>query len=623
MTVKNDDGGAKRSPEHLEDVQPPPKRAKTEEAATTSEVATQTTDPEPAVAPAPAPAMTSSATQTKPVRPIPPQCLSMSAVFINADIEAYDPPSPPPSPPVLPVLPPAPTEPDWLVLYEKELEAIRMAKPFVTGKGAIVVRTNLRRKPVAAKRPQTNRVVRINIKSAPTSRKSSTTNPASARKTSAPAPSHDVISLDSDDDKPTSNRRIPVGGAGEYSDNDYRSYQGRNHGSYADRSYQVSREGSYDSLFDSPPHDDHYELQQLMEQDHEEYPEEEPKFYGFSDREATTSTRSLLRFQDRFSHVGHCPSPEFGHRLILGSFLYESKNKIPGNVEQAIEQSLWSATGQKATMDEDTSIAKEWCPARKTMNGDSISKESGLTSKSDSYYLMKGFPLVENVEFLVNKNIATPSGDCYWRTISFCLYGSPDHWDRVKADHIHYLHHVLSHKHHDRHELYMELNEKFFNTSSSNSKGQVLREFTANMYQSLHMAHTWTPATIEQVTADLYNVCLIVFTRDPNTNYISETAVRGSYNARHIFLQFVDGNHFQPMVPNEFKPSEFRYPRVTVDKTATYGNAPKATSTKTTLEHPWRNDFTRVVPGPVPYFVDFDRESARNLMRSRPSHLPK
>ncbi|KAK6200726.1 hypothetical protein LQW54_009607 [Pestalotiopsis sp. IQ-011] len=608
MTVKHDVGSAKRSPEHLQDAAPSPKRAKTEEAATTSEVATQTTDPEPS--PAPAPAMTSSATQTEPVAIIPVQHLSVSAVFINADIEAYDPPSPPPSPPVLPILPPAPTEPDWLVLYEMELEAIRMAKPFVTGKGAIVVRTNLRRKPVAAKRPQTNRVVRTTNKSAPTSRKSSNTAPAPARKTSAPASFHDVISVDSDDDKPTAKRHIPVGGAGEYSDND-------------NRSYQVSREGSYDSLLDPAPHDDHHELQQLIEQGLEECPEEEPKFYGVSDRRAATSTRSLLRFQDRFSHIGRYPSPEFGHRLIFGSFLYESKNKIPGNVEQAIEQSLNDATGEKVTMNEDKSIAKEWCPTRKTMNEDAISKGLGPSSEPDSYYLMKGFPLVEKVEFLVNKNSASPSGDCYWRTISFCLYGSPDHWDRVKADHIHYVHHVLSHKHHDRHDLYMELNERFFTTSSSNSKGQSLLGFTANMYQSLHMAHTWTPALIQQVTADLYNVCLIVFTRDRYTNYISETAVRGSHNARHIFMQFVDGNHFQPMVPNEFKPSEFRYPRVTVDKTAKYGNAPKATSTKTTLEHPWRNDFTRVVPGPVPYFVDFDREKARNLMRSRPSHLPK
>lgn len=406
MTVKHDVGSAKRSPEHLQDGPPPPKRAKTEEAATTSEVATQTTDPEPASAPAPA--MVSSATQTEPVAIIPVQHLSMSAVFINADIEACDPPSPPPSPPVLPILPPAPTEPDWLVLYEMELEAIRMAKPFVTGKGAIVVKTNLRRKPVAAKRPQTNRVVRTTTKSAPASRKSSSTAPAPARKTSAPASLHDVISVDSDDDKPTAKRLIPVGGAGEYSNNDDHVYQGRNHGSYADREYQVSREGSYDSLFNSPPQDDHHELQQLIEQGLEECPEEEPKFYGVSDRTAATSTRSLLRFQDRFSHVGRYPSPEFGHRLIFGSFLYESKNKIPGNVEQAIEQSLNDATGEKVTMNEDTSIAKEWCPTRKTMNEDAISKGLGPSSEPDSYYLMKGFPLVEKVEFLVNKNSASP-----------------------------------------------------------------------------------------------------------------------------------------------------------------------------------------------------------------------
>ncbi|KAH8197113.1 hypothetical protein TruAng_008718 [Truncatella angustata] len=305
-------------------------------------------------------------------------------------------------------------------------------------------------------------------------------------------------------------------------------------------------------------------------------------FYGFSGLDNPRQIQQELRFQNVEFNDGYLPSPQAGLRLFYDDFLYE---------------------GARVTLDDDAAIAENWC------------------SNPSAYEIAKGYPLVEAVEFVIHKNRARPDGDCYWRSISFCLHGTDKHWNIVKAEHLAYVHHVLEHPHHARYGLYSDLlNKKFFRTNSSTADGQgTMPGFRANMYQVLFLAHAWTPALMQQVTADLYNICVIMFTRERTGQQewtISETAVRGSHNARHIFIQFVDGNHFQPMVPNHYTASEFRYPYVTVDKTAKYSNAPKATSTKTSLQHPWRNDFTKEVPPPVPRLHGCNTKELSNWLGS-------
>ncbi|MDN8848378.1 hypothetical protein Q0M30_16180, partial [Staphylococcus aureus] len=90
-----------------------------------------------------------------------------------------------------------------------------------------------------------------------------------------------------------------------------------------------------------------------------------------------------------------------------------------------------------------------------------------------------------------------------WRSIAFSLYGTDEHWDIVKAEHLSYVYHVLKNPSHARHELYSEkLNKKFFPTAAAQRNGETMAKFHANMWQVLHLAHAWTPALMQQVTAD-------------------------------------------------------------------------------------------------------------------------
>ncbi|KAI1815342.1 hypothetical protein GGS20DRAFT_543979, partial [Poronia punctata] len=231
---------------------------------------------------------------------------------------------------------------------------------------------------------------------------------------------------------------------------------------------------------------------------------------------------------------------------------------------------------------------------------------------TDTVELYRGFPLIEDIEFAALGNHGTPSGDCYWRALSQHLQGTSERWALVKAEHLSYLYHVLRDPKHPRYELYNNsLNTKFYISSGSN-QGQGA--FKANIWQLLHMPHSWTPAAMQQVSADLYNIHLITFSISDSSDSpetCEEVSVRGAYNSRHVFLLYKD-RHFQPLIPNEHLSWEFRYPRLSASDTARYRNAPKADNEeKTGLGHPWRNDWTGEVPPPVPrnYGCDLSRLS--------------
>lgn len=166
------------------------------------------------------------------------------------------------------------------------------------------------------------------------------------------------------------------------------------------------------------------------------------------------------------------------------------------------------------------------------------------------------------------------------------------------------------------------------------------------------MAHTWTPALMQQITADLYNICVVTFSvtrkkgpndddddggfdvvivddddvdeneinnnnNEPIIHEVTETTMRGAYNSRHIFLAYMDNVHFQPMIPVDFYASEFQYPLPTVADTARYKFAPKVTnrnSARSSLAHPWRHEFTDTAPLPVPRMHGCDVDDLRRYM---------
>ncbi|KAH8681275.1 hypothetical protein BX600DRAFT_16968 [Xylariales sp. PMI_506] len=327
---------------------------------------------------------------------------------------------------------------------------------------------------------------------------------------------------------------------------------------------------------------------------------DQPEFYGVSSDAIPIYVGQQLRFQDREHHAGHYPSAAAGHRLNLSGYLDAVGSTHMRDPEMQIRKiltdTLW---GSPAAPSEEWTDERNWCRA------------GGMDAK-----VMAGFPLVEDVEFVVPDNRGEPSGDCYWRAIAYHLYGSDQHWDIIKAEHLAFVHYVLATPGHARHELYKDqLNARFFRTASTADLGVT---FTANMYQVLHMPHAWTPSLMQQVTADLYNICIITFTLE-GEDLVVNTALRGCYNSRHVFLQFA-GNHYRPMCPNHYAASEFRYPRVTVEATARFSYAPPrggAATGERSEEHPWRNDFTEVVPRPVPRLFGCDVERLASLMGSR------
>ncbi|KAI6467355.1 hypothetical protein MCOR17_004475 [Pyricularia oryzae] len=226
--------------------------------------------------------------------------------------------------------------------------------------------------------------------------------------------------------------------------------------------------------------------------------------------------------------------------------------------------------------------------------------------------LLRGFPMVEMVTFL-RANNRQDEGNCYWNALSLQMYGRSDFGLRVKLEHLRHVEAVLQNPRHPRHESYTKINARFFQT---NAEGLSGGRFIANMWQILHLPGSWTPSWMTQITADLYGVFVVLYTLQTEKRLlVTETTTRGAYNSRHIFLLFVDGNHYQPMIPNEYDPSEFRCPRPSKELTRAYvfGDSKRWGDGVT---HGWRHDasFGNRVPMPLPVdhnmgatFVDTER----------------
>ncbi|KAK8051431.1 hypothetical protein PG993_002816 [Apiospora rasikravindrae] len=443
-------------------------------------------------------------------------------------------------------------------IYKKDLKYIRRAKPLVSSTNVITVKCRRRKEPT--KTPSTSRFGTTSYLPSP-SRTQNGGRPSATRSSGS-----QVFSLlDDDDDVSMTNSGTWRTGGGSGSGNDFvRGSMGGFGGEY--------------------------------EWDGDEEALEPVEFYGIQGNTRAAHSSTLLRYQNRTTNIGEFPSPIVGLRLNQRKYLREIGSRHwrdPVSRATAIlKETSWYTP---APIDDKEAITANW-------------------TSSGSYRLYKGFPLVEDVEFIVHNNNPPqePDGDCYWRSVSFCLYGSDEHWNIVKAEHLEYLHYVLSQPQHPRYNLYRKhLNGRFFDTSSVDGVA-----FKANIWQLLHLAHAWTPAVVSQITADLYNIFVVIFTLE--NGVASETNVRGVHNSRHIFLCFTGGCHFQPMTPNEYDAWEFRYPRITVDATAKYVNAPKATSAKQTWEHPWRKEFSSTVLPPVPRLHGCNIEELRRFLGSNP-----
>jgi len=331
------------------------------------------------------------------------------------------------------------------------------------------------------------------------------------------------------------------------------------------------------------------------------YVRDEPEniqFYGYTVGTAPQLVEKELRYQDRYTDVGEIPGPKSGLRLQLDKYVRDSGIKSATGLENKIEHALKRTYYGSQTFNEEQAFTDYW------------KKDREIT-------LLKGFPLVESVPFAALGNYGKPDGDCYWSALAYILQGNRKRWNVVKAEHLEYLYHVLSDKTHPRYDLYAnKLNTRFFESHGATVRDSHLTIFKANLWQLLHLPHSWTPGVMQQITADLYNIHLVTFGYNSTENLCTEVNVRGAYNSRHVFMLFLDNEHFQPLTPNEHLSWEFRYPRVTVVDTARYANAPKpgTARVKNARQHPWRNDWTREVPPPVPRNHGCDLHQLSQLM---------
>ncbi|KAJ3571171.1 hypothetical protein NPX13_g5472 [Xylaria arbuscula] len=258
-------------------------------------------------------------------------------------------------------------------------------------------------------------------------------------------------------------------------------------------------------------------------------------FYGFSpNRKLNREIEDVLRYQDRLNEVGEVPGPESSLRFKLNKYVHDTGSggiALEQEIKRVIEDSFYACE----TLDEEQALQNTWTKQPKG--------------------LYKGFPLVEDIEFVSIRNQAKPDGDCYWRSLAYILHGNAARWNMIKADHLTYMQHVLGDKTHPRHELYTKLNAQFFQTQGGgwkNGEPYSTHQFKANIWQLLHLPHSWTPGVMQQITADLYNIHLITFTYIPAKNLCSEVSIRGAYNSRHVFILFTDNSHFQPLTVNEY-----------------------------------------------------------------------
>ncbi|KAJ9129824.1 hypothetical protein NKR23_g12450 [Pleurostoma richardsiae] len=311
-------------------------------------------------------------------------------------------------------------------------------------------------------------------------------------------------------------------------------------------------------------------------------------FYGVARNEAYR-----LQFQDRVADKGQTPSTVPGTRLLATKFQRAAaiQPKTAADMDALFAgRDLYQP--HRDVRDLERAIRKVW----------SVDTARGHPP------LIKGLPLVEDVVFLRPANFAGSRSNCFYKAIAYHIYGTNDWWDRVKAEHMFHVFNVLmpgpAESRHARCGEYEALNRKFYSTTVIPQGGDRL-DVVANLFQQLHLPQVYTATDMFDITADLYGVFIVVFSVDRN-NTITRVYTRGSYNARHLLFLFDERiRHFQPLVPNEFVASEFRYPRITLASTDTQPGLGSSRMRREGIFHKWRGggsqDFLKKgVPPPVP-----------------------
>lgn len=248
---------------------------------------------------------------------------------------------------------------------------------------------------------------------------------------------------------------------------------------------------------------------------------------------AAKKARSL-RYHDMTISPGQWPSPTAGLRFDVAAF------KRHHGWGTTLEEDFAAAVAAAAV----DLYASPDADQEAMIHSRAWDKGDASHDADRNGYLLRGFPLAEQVVFMRCQNFwaGVSNGACYWTTLALLVYGDPGAWLRVKAEHLVHFENVLRNPANPRHGLYRALNEKWYRTWGGPVNGTPSQAaIDANLWQVLHLPGVYVPANMLDITADLYNVFLVMYSYDSYTHpkVVYETRTRGAYNSRHIFLLYV------------------------------------------------------------------------------------
>lgn len=220
-----------------------------------------------------------------------------------------------------------------------------------------------------------------------------------------------------------------------------------------------------------------------------------PAFYGLRNI-PLNEQNDLLRYQLQDVNPGQLPSPAAGTRFNM-RLLFADCNVAPPN-DQAVQDAADFARyrgGRSVAAPLDDAIVRNWTQDRSVVP------------------LLRGLPLAEDVTFFRPANLQGTPSNCYWKAVAYQQYGDHRYDTRVKAEHLAYVGEVLNDATHPRHQQYVRLNSRFWQTwVDFGGNSSPRRPTCANLWQLLNVPSIWTSMDMFDVTADLYNWFIVVYT---------------------------------------------------------------------------------------------------------------
>ncbi|QSZ30973.1 hypothetical protein DSL72_000533 [Monilinia vaccinii-corymbosi] len=248
-----------------------------------------------------------------------------------------------------------------------------------------------------------------------------------------------------------------------------------------------------------------------------------------------------------------------------------------------------------------------------------------------------GFPLIEKTKFNIVRSYPADEqhyyhgrqspiwtiSNSYYRAVAWCVYGNWELWPHVKAQHRIYVNRALENKAGPRHAVYKELNRARKGHNNLNLTERLGIPYCAIRHED-----------IQQVTADLYGIFLVVFTYQPEGRAVKREGVepdqaeqhyaptlRGDFNRPHKFIRLSIGTLpepmktspeseristwqiYEPMMPNWAAPAraaDFKYVRPSFENTRASLPPDMEEAEGGGYGHPWRRIFGHRVGLPWP-----------------------